>query len=232
MDTADMYGDGRGEEFVGNFVRRRRDQVVLATKFAFVLKEGTQYDYSISNRPDYIRFAIDASQAKHQRNDLCADGDAIAEVATIGDDMDLRHRHRHASGKARDDENAMQHIRLEAEFAARRFGRSLRLREGGNLEAPPQQKTNRHHHQRDEQPDADMGGAPALCRLEMLDDQRPHRAGKIAARSSEADGERTPLAEPVGKVGNQRQEAGCGAKVDHCGIAANCQMLLVKTTAT
>ncbi len=61
MDTADMYGDGRGEEFVGNFVRRRRDQVVLATKFAFVLKEGTQYDYSISNRPDYIRFAIDAS---------------------------------------------------------------------------------------------------------------------------------------------------------------------------
>ncbi|MGV6873197.1 aldo/keto reductase [Pseudochelatococcus sp. B33] len=61
FDTADMYGDGRGEEFVGAFVRRHRDEVVLATKFAFVLKEGTQYDFAISNRPEYIRSAVDAS---------------------------------------------------------------------------------------------------------------------------------------------------------------------------
>lgn len=61
FDTADMYGDGRGEEFVGRFVRRHRDQVVLATKFAFVLKEGSQYDYELNNRPEYIRSAVDAS---------------------------------------------------------------------------------------------------------------------------------------------------------------------------
>jgi aryl-alcohol dehydrogenase-like predicted oxidoreductase len=61
FDTADMYGDGRGEQFVGQFARRHRDEIILATKFAFVLKEGTQYEFSLNNRPEYIRSAVDAS---------------------------------------------------------------------------------------------------------------------------------------------------------------------------
>jgi aryl-alcohol dehydrogenase-like predicted oxidoreductase len=34
LDTADMYGWGHNEELVGSVVRRRRDEVFLATKFA------------------------------------------------------------------------------------------------------------------------------------------------------------------------------------------------------
>ncbi|WP_458687415.1 aldo/keto reductase [Nocardia tengchongensis] len=33
FDTADMYGSGHNEEFVGEFVRAHRENVVLATKF-------------------------------------------------------------------------------------------------------------------------------------------------------------------------------------------------------
>ncbi|HSY86823.1 MAG TPA: aldo/keto reductase, partial [Verrucomicrobiae bacterium] len=33
LDTADAYGMGRNEELVGRFLKRRRDRVVLATKF-------------------------------------------------------------------------------------------------------------------------------------------------------------------------------------------------------
>jgi aryl-alcohol dehydrogenase-like predicted oxidoreductase len=36
LDTADMYGVGRNEELVGQAIRGRRDQVVLATKFGNV----------------------------------------------------------------------------------------------------------------------------------------------------------------------------------------------------
>ena len=34
LDTADMYGWGHNEELVGSVVRKRRDEVFLATKFA------------------------------------------------------------------------------------------------------------------------------------------------------------------------------------------------------
>src|SRR3954453_9412899 len=36
LDTADMYGMGRNEELVGRAIAARRDEVVLATKFAIV----------------------------------------------------------------------------------------------------------------------------------------------------------------------------------------------------
>ena len=83
FDTADMYGDGRGEEFVGSFVRRHRDDVVLATKFAFVLKEGTQYDFSISNRPDYIRSA-GRLHRRDGRSGRCRQASASWTVRSVG----------------------------------------------------------------------------------------------------------------------------------------------------
>ena len=40
IDTADMYSDGESEEIVGELLRGRRDEVVLATKFHFPMGEG------------------------------------------------------------------------------------------------------------------------------------------------------------------------------------------------
>jgi aryl-alcohol dehydrogenase-like predicted oxidoreductase len=58
LDTADMYGRGHNEELVGRAVKDRRDEVVLATKFA-VRREGDVR--TIDNSPEYIRTACDAS---------------------------------------------------------------------------------------------------------------------------------------------------------------------------
>ena len=59
-DTADMYGTGRNEQLVGRALRDRRNQVVLATKFA--LQRGPDGGFiGISGRPEYVRAACDAS---------------------------------------------------------------------------------------------------------------------------------------------------------------------------
>src|SRR5580658_6453151 len=40
LDTAEVYGPHTNEELVGKAIRGRRDGVVLATKFGFVLESG------------------------------------------------------------------------------------------------------------------------------------------------------------------------------------------------
>src|SRR5580692_6648664 len=50
LDTAEVYGPLTNEELVGKAIRGRRDQVVLATKFGFVLGSGlNQMDGSPAN---------------------------------------------------------------------------------------------------------------------------------------------------------------------------------------
>ncbi|MFG2845768.1 aldo/keto reductase [Kitasatospora sp. NPDC048296] len=61
FDTADAYGYGRNEEFIGPFVRANRDKVVLATKFAIERKEDDPTHRGIRNDPAYVRAAVDAS---------------------------------------------------------------------------------------------------------------------------------------------------------------------------
>ena len=59
LDTADAYGPFTNEELVGRAIKDRRQDVVLATKFAIVRSpDGTR---SISGKPDYVRSACDAS---------------------------------------------------------------------------------------------------------------------------------------------------------------------------
>jgi len=60
LDTADMYGSGHNEELVGRFLKGRRDQVVLATKFGIVREPGVA-GRRIDNSPAYIRAAVEAS---------------------------------------------------------------------------------------------------------------------------------------------------------------------------
>jgi aryl-alcohol dehydrogenase-like predicted oxidoreductase len=59
IDTSDMYGFGHNEELVGKVVRQRRNEVVLATKFGFVLREDGQR--VIDCRPERVREACEAS---------------------------------------------------------------------------------------------------------------------------------------------------------------------------
>jgi aryl-alcohol dehydrogenase-like predicted oxidoreductase len=59
LDTADAYGPFTNEELLGRAIKGRRQDVVLATKFAIVRSpDGTR---SISGKPDYVRSACDAS---------------------------------------------------------------------------------------------------------------------------------------------------------------------------
>jgi aryl-alcohol dehydrogenase-like predicted oxidoreductase len=59
LDTADMYGPFTNERLVGAAIAGRREEVVLATKFANVIDpDGTR---RIDGSPEYVRAAADAS---------------------------------------------------------------------------------------------------------------------------------------------------------------------------
>jgi aryl-alcohol dehydrogenase-like predicted oxidoreductase len=60
LDTADMYGPFTNETLVGRAIRDRRDQVVLATKFANVRGEKGEF-LGIRGDPEYVRQACEAS---------------------------------------------------------------------------------------------------------------------------------------------------------------------------
>lgn len=58
LDTANVYGAGENEKLVGRAIADRRDQVVLASKFAIEHADGVR---TITGRPDYVHKCIDAS---------------------------------------------------------------------------------------------------------------------------------------------------------------------------
>jgi aryl-alcohol dehydrogenase-like predicted oxidoreductase len=58
LDTAEVYGPYTNEELVGKAIRGRRDQVVLATKFGFVMGSGMT---GLDGSPANARRALDAS---------------------------------------------------------------------------------------------------------------------------------------------------------------------------
>jgi aryl-alcohol dehydrogenase-like predicted oxidoreductase len=58
LDSADAYGRGHNEELIGRTIRGRRDQVFVATKFAYI-RNGDAW--SISGKPDFVKAACDAS---------------------------------------------------------------------------------------------------------------------------------------------------------------------------
>jgi aryl-alcohol dehydrogenase-like predicted oxidoreductase/uncharacterized protein YggU (UPF0235/DUF167 family) len=60
LDTADMYGPFKNEELVGRAIRDRRDQVILATKFANVRGPNGEF-LGVRGDAEYVRFACEAS---------------------------------------------------------------------------------------------------------------------------------------------------------------------------
>ena len=65
LDTADIYGRGQSEEYLGEVLQGRRDQVVLATKFGMDMGDGRGPRGSRA----YVHNAIDAS-LKRLRTDM------------------------------------------------------------------------------------------------------------------------------------------------------------------
>jgi aryl-alcohol dehydrogenase-like predicted oxidoreductase len=55
-DTADMYGEGRSEEYMADALKTHRNEVVLATKFGFSMGEGKS-----GASPAYVSQALEAS---------------------------------------------------------------------------------------------------------------------------------------------------------------------------
>ena len=56
FDTADVYGAGQSEEYLGRALKGRRDKVILATKFGMKMGEGEE-----GAKPAYVRQAAEAS---------------------------------------------------------------------------------------------------------------------------------------------------------------------------
>jgi aryl-alcohol dehydrogenase-like predicted oxidoreductase len=60
LDTADVYGCGINEDLVGNAIKSRRDQVILATKFGNVRDKQGKF-MGVNGRPEYVRKCCEES---------------------------------------------------------------------------------------------------------------------------------------------------------------------------
>src|SRR6266705_308689 len=58
IDTADIYGQGTSEEFIGRALEGRRDRVLIATKFGSEMDERPE---ERRGNPDYIQWAVESS---------------------------------------------------------------------------------------------------------------------------------------------------------------------------
>src|SRR3981081_4191956 len=61
LDTADAYGPYKNEELVGQAIKGKRDQVVLATKFGIVRDPKDPTGRGFNGKADYVRKSCEAS---------------------------------------------------------------------------------------------------------------------------------------------------------------------------
>jgi aryl-alcohol dehydrogenase-like predicted oxidoreductase len=61
FDTADVYGGGQSEEFLGKALKGRRNKAVIATKFGIKMGDGKE-----GARPEYVRLALEDSLRRLQ----------------------------------------------------------------------------------------------------------------------------------------------------------------------
>ncbi|NUS68574.1 MAG: aldo/keto reductase [Ensifer adhaerens] len=94
FDTADMYGIGANEAFLASFVRTHREAVLIATKFGYARTPQNPDDWSIDNRPEFIRAAADRSLKRlgvdvidlyymHRRTDAVPLEESIGAMADL-----------------------------------------------------------------------------------------------------------------------------------------------------
>ena len=65
FDTADVYGSGQSEEFLGGALKGRRNKAIIATKFGMKMGEGKE-----GARPEYVRQALDDSLRRLQTDTI------------------------------------------------------------------------------------------------------------------------------------------------------------------
>jgi aryl-alcohol dehydrogenase-like predicted oxidoreductase len=65
FDTADVYGGGQSEEFLGRALKGRRSKAIVATKFGIKMGEGME-----GARAQYVREALDASLQRLQSDSI------------------------------------------------------------------------------------------------------------------------------------------------------------------
>ncbi|MGC1449438.1 MAG: aldo/keto reductase [Candidatus Sulfotelmatobacter sp.] len=61
LDTADVYGPYKNEELVGQAIKGKRGQIVLATKFGIVRDPSNPNVRGVSGKADYVRKSCEAS---------------------------------------------------------------------------------------------------------------------------------------------------------------------------
>lgn len=61
FDTADVYGPYTNEELLGRFLKGRRNQVFLATKFGIVRDPANPHARGTNGHPDYVRKSVEGS---------------------------------------------------------------------------------------------------------------------------------------------------------------------------
>jgi aryl-alcohol dehydrogenase-like predicted oxidoreductase len=59
IDTADMYGGGANEELVGRAIAKRRNEIILATKFGNMRQADGRF-LGVNGRPEYVQSACEA----------------------------------------------------------------------------------------------------------------------------------------------------------------------------
>jgi aryl-alcohol dehydrogenase-like predicted oxidoreductase len=96
FDTADIYGGGDSERFLGEILAGRRDQVVLATKFGMGGEEGTA-----RGTRDYMRRALEGSLERlrtdyvdlyyyHQPDDVTPIAETVAAMTELVEEGRVR----------------------------------------------------------------------------------------------------------------------------------------------
>ncbi len=61
FDTADVYGIGRNEELLWRALAKRRNEIIVATKFGIVRDPANPSLRGVSGRPEYVRKCCEAS---------------------------------------------------------------------------------------------------------------------------------------------------------------------------
>jgi aryl-alcohol dehydrogenase-like predicted oxidoreductase len=61
FDTADVYGMGRNEELIWRALAKRRNEIIIATKFGIVRDPANPSVRGVSGKPEYVRSCCEAS---------------------------------------------------------------------------------------------------------------------------------------------------------------------------
>jgi aryl-alcohol dehydrogenase-like predicted oxidoreductase len=68
LDTANVYGNGHNEEFIGKVLKERRNEFILATKFGFV--RDPEKGVGISGKPEDVRTEVEKSLRRLQMDTI------------------------------------------------------------------------------------------------------------------------------------------------------------------